>query len=708
MVGAHQEDSKAKGVNGLQGDNSLSNAGAAYVYVLSGNAWGQQAYLKASAPDADDHFGAALAVSGDTIVVGAPDEDSNATGVNGNHYNDAAQDAGAVYIFTRTGTTWTQQAYIKASNTQAGDHFGRSVSISGDTLLVGAPDEDSNATGINGNQSDNAALNAGAVYVFTRSGTTWSQQAYIKASNTDSNDTFGSSTAISGNSIVVGAPIEASNATGINGNQNDNSIYAAGAAYAFIRNGSIWSQQAYIKPSNFSDTDILFGSSVAISGSTIVVGAPFFPNLDFPHGTTYVFIRSAGIWSQQALFTSGGEHEAFGGSVGISGDTVIVGAVGDGFLYPDSGAAYTFVRDSSNAWTKRAYIKASNAAEDDLFGVAVAISGNILAVGAFQEDSNATGVNGNQLNNSMKSAGAAYVFNRIPAVYTSERTSASPTTANTVDFKVTFSDPSTCVDASDFKVTASSQLQGASVLGVSGGPSVYTVTVSTGSGNGTIRLDVVDDDSILNEKNVPLGGFGVNNGNFTNGQFYILRPLTKVFRSQAGQDGWVLESGENTGVGGTMDSSGSLIVGDDDANRQYRSVVSFDTSSLPDTAIIVSGLFKLRKEAVIGTDPFTTHGAFRVALCKEFFGATNQLALDDFNWNKTQCRSEYYINDGVSIVQGNIEPPGIVNRFGLTQFRLRFFSDDNHDASADYISFYSGDASTTSYQPALVVEYYVR
>ena len=123
-------------------------------------------YLKASNTDADDVFGSSVAISGDTIVVGAQVEDSNATGVNGNEADNSASDAGAAYVFTRTGGGWTQEAYLKASNTDAGDWFGWSVAISGDTIIVGAGREYSNATGVNGNEVDNSVFTAGAAYVF--------------------------------------------------------------------------------------------------------------------------------------------------------------------------------------------------------------------------------------------------------------------------------------------------------------------------------------------------------------------------------------------------------------------------------------------------------------------------------------------------------------------------------------------------------------
>jgi len=175
-----------------------------------------------------------VAVSGDTVVVGASLEDSNATGVNDNQSDNSASASGAAYVFTRSGTTWTQQAYLKASNTETSDRFGFSVAVSGDTVVVGAYQEDSNATGVNDNQSDNSAANAGAAYVFFRSSGTWTQQAYLKASNTGGADQFGNGVAVAGDTIVVGAFAEDSNATGINGNQADNSASAAGAAYVFV------------------------------------------------------------------------------------------------------------------------------------------------------------------------------------------------------------------------------------------------------------------------------------------------------------------------------------------------------------------------------------------------------------------------------------------------------------------------------------------
>ena len=159
-------------------------------------------------------------------------------------------DSGAAYVFVRSGTNWSQQAYLKASNTEAVDHFGYRWRCRATRWWSGRYGEDSNATGVNGNQSDNSATNSGAAYVFVRSGTNWSQQAYLKASNTGADDSLRLSVAVSGDTVVVGAYGEDSNATGVNGNQSDNSATDSGAAYVFVRSGTTWSQQAYLKASN--------------------------------------------------------------------------------------------------------------------------------------------------------------------------------------------------------------------------------------------------------------------------------------------------------------------------------------------------------------------------------------------------------------------------------------------------------------------------
>ncbi len=420
VVGAIFEDSSATGVNGNQSDNAGVNSGAAYVFVRNGNYWTQQAYLKASNTGADDDFGKSVAISGDTIVVGADFEDSSATGINGNQTLNNANNSGAAYVFVRNGTAWTQQAYLKASNTGAGDLFGSTVAISGDTIVVGAFREDSSATGVNGNDADNSATDSGAAYVFTRTGVTWTQQAYLKASNTEATDYFGESVAISGDTIVVGGEGEDSNATGVNGNQADNSASIAGAGYVFVRDGTNWSQQAYLKASNTESADS-FGYAVAISGDTILVGAlgedssagevngSQNNNNSYGSGAAYVFVRDGTNWAQQAYLKAPSPEVGanFGYAVGLAGGVAVVGAP---FHFSLSGSAHIYTRSGTN-WTRQNSYNDSNINpnESDLFGRSVAVSGNTVVIGQPLEDSSTTGVNPNYNSNSAES-GAAFVY----------------------------------------------------------------------------------------------------------------------------------------------------------------------------------------------------------------------------------------------------------------------------------------------------------
>jgi hypothetical protein len=204
--------------------NGAASSGAAYVFVRDGTTWSQQAYLKASNTRPNIQFGKSVSISGDTIVVGASGENSNATGVNGDQYTTNMYNSGAAYVFVRDGTTWIQQAYLKASNPGELDEFGISVGVSGNTIVVGAHYESSNAVRVNGDENNDLATTSGAAYVFVREGTTWTQQAYLKASNTGASDFFREAVSISRDTIVVGAHLEDSNTIGVNGDQNNDMI----------------------------------------------------------------------------------------------------------------------------------------------------------------------------------------------------------------------------------------------------------------------------------------------------------------------------------------------------------------------------------------------------------------------------------------------------------------------------------------------------
>ena len=284
VVSTPAEDSNLSGVtNGTasSANNATTNAGAAYVYVRdSGGTWTQQAFLKAADPLASDSFGIASAIHGDTIAIGASGEDANVTGVingTGGSANAAASGAGAAYIFQRTGGSWVQQAYVKAANTGSGDQFGESISIHGDTLLIGASSEGSDQTTVTmgtGATADNSASYAGAAYVYKRTANTWVAQAFLKPSNNKTSQYFGSSVSLWGDMAVVGAPNEPSATTQIiNGGSaaNDNST-PSGAAYVFRRMGGTWKQESYIKAPNASSGDY-FGVRLSVNGDTLLVSA---------------------------------------------------------------------------------------------------------------------------------------------------------------------------------------------------------------------------------------------------------------------------------------------------------------------------------------------------------------------------------------------------------------------------------------------------
>lgn len=439
VITATYEDSAATGIDGDPTDDSALNAGAAYVFVRDNtNSWSQQSYLKTFNTDVGDNLGFSVALSGNTLAIGTFREDSAAVGIDGDGTDNSAADSGAVYIFTRDNTdAWSQEAYIKASNTDQSDAFGVSVSLSGDTLAVGAIRESSSASGVNGDQTDNSMLFAGAVYIFQRDAIgTWTQQAYLKASNPDVDDQFGYSVSLSDDTLAVGAYHERSNATGIDGDQTDNSLNTAGAVYIFERDETeTWSQSSYLKASNTGSQDS-FGWSVALSGSTLAVSAPYedsaatgidgdqADNSSSNAGAVYVFTKnSSDIWSQQAYIKASTSDigDSLGLSLTLNGDFLAVYAYDDSAATGidgdqadnssnNSGAVYLYERDDGGVWSQKNYIKASNTDASDLFGLAIAIEGTTLAIGAMFEDSAATGVDADQSDNSTNNAGAVYLF----------------------------------------------------------------------------------------------------------------------------------------------------------------------------------------------------------------------------------------------------------------------------------------------------------
>ena len=268
---------------------SNANQGAAYVFMQSGTTWSQQAELTASDGAARDNFGISVAVNGSTAVVAAL---NHAGGSNASH--------GAAYVFVQSATTWGQEAELTSSGGATGDYFGRSVAVSGGVVVVGSP----------GPKFTPSSTYAGAAYVFVQSGTSWSQQVELTASDGAARDNFGISVAVDGSTALVGA-------------LNHNG--AQGAAYVFVQSGTTWSQQAELTASDGAAGDN-FGISVAVDGSTVLVGAL---NHNGAQGAAYVFVQSGTTWSQQAELTAsdGGTGEAqLGTSVAVSGSEAVAGA----------------------------------------------------------------------------------------------------------------------------------------------------------------------------------------------------------------------------------------------------------------------------------------------------------------------------------------------------------------------------------------------
>lgn len=289
------------------------------------------------------HFGQAVAVSGQTSVVGAPADDT------------PEANSGSATVYLRSGTDWTPQATLIAADHHTGDQLGYSVDLDGDTAVVGAPFD--NPDGV---------VDAGAAYVFVRSGGTWTQQAKLSPNGASAGDSFGWAVALRGNVAVVTAP---------DADRGDRH----GAAYVFLRSGTTWSQRAVVRPTDRPAGG--FGLSVAMDQDTVVVGQ--YGPATFP-GAAYVFVGSGSNWTQQARLTAsdGRGQDFFGAAVDVSVDIVVVGAKFDTAGKPYSGSAYVFARTGAS-WTEQAKLLASDAHPDDELGTSVAVQGDTAVVGAY-------------------------------------------------------------------------------------------------------------------------------------------------------------------------------------------------------------------------------------------------------------------------------------------------------------------------------------
>jgi hypothetical protein len=324
------------------------------------------------------------------------------------------------------------------------------------------------------------------------------------------------------------------------------------------------------------------------------------------------------------------------------------------------------------------------------------------------------GINDGFKGNSPDLGAYELAFDPPPLVLSNLRADPNPTNAASVKFTVNFSEAVTGVDPSDFQL-ASQGITGAAITGVTPvSGTTYTVGASTGSGNGTLRLDLIDNDSIVDAAVQPLGGAGTANGNFTAGEEYkvnksLADTIAISFKSAGESDGWILESGENTNAGRRIDRNATTLqVGDDPRDRQYKSILSFDTSSLPDNALIVAAQLKVKRQDIVGADPFGTHGALVLEIrtgpfnnaslqAADFSAAAGPGGLRDSFAGLT---SSWY---AAQLSSANLV---LINKAGLTQFRLFFSKDDNDDQGADYLKFFSGNSPEAN-RPELIINYYV-
>ncbi|HLO29308.1 MAG TPA: DNRLRE domain-containing protein [Anaerolineales bacterium] len=307
---------------------------------------------------------------------------------------------------------------------------------------------------------------------------------------------------------------------------------------------------------------------------------------------------------------------------------------------------------------------------------------------------------------------APFYSDPVPTVVSINRADPNPTfTGRSVHYTVTFSEAVTGVDATDFRLTKSGTTS-AAITGVTGTGNTYTVTISTGNTKNTLRLDLIDNDSIKDATNQPLGGPGTGNGNFTTGQAYTVYLLTTVlFRSNGTNDGWVVESGETTNQGGSLNATGTTFyLGDNAQDRQFRAFLHFPTSTLPDNAVIRQATIKLKKQGITGTDPFTTHQNIVIDIRSGAFSGSNALQIIDFQAAASRNAVGMILNTPSGVwYSSNLDATAFpyVNRVGVTQFRLAFQLDDNDDLGADTIKFYSGNYSDLAYRPQLQIQYYV-
>ncbi len=559
-------------IGAAEDDENSTDSGSAYVFVrdTTTGSWSIDSKLKPSDGAVGDSFGDSVAISGDTTVIGAHGDDDN------------GPNSGSAYVFVRDPATdnWIEQPKLLAQDGAGGDRFGRSVAISGDIAVVGASRDDDNGP------------NSGSAYVFVRDPKLrfWQQQSKLLASDGAVGDSFGSSVAISGNTAVIGAYLD------------DDRGLNSGSAYVFVQHRVTdnWSEQDKLT-SKIGISDDHFGDSVAISGDTAVVGAH-----SNDSGSTFVFERDPATdnWIEQPRLTAadGAVYDEFGWSVAISGDTAVIGAHGDDDNGPNSGSAYVFVRDpATGSWRVDSKLKASDGAEVDHFGFSVAISGDTAVVGA--ESANEKG----------KRSGSAYVYKLpdpqdISVSHTSHDFgsvnvgSTSPphtfTVTNMGDRDLIIRTLGvTGAGASEFSIQNDNC--SAQTIATSGTCTAGIVFSPASEGTKSANLTIPSNDPDTPILDVPLSGVG---GICT----YSISPANQLFSSDGGTDSVSVTTADgcnwaaSSNTSWTTITSGSTVSGNGTVNY---SVSPNTSTSLQTGTMTIAGKTFTVTQAGVGTNP---------------------------------------------------------------------------------------------------------
>jgi len=332
-----------------------------------------------------------------------------------------------------------------------------------------------------------------------------------------------------------------------------------------------------------------------------------------------------------------------------------------------------------------------------------------------------TPLGGTGAGNGNFTTGEEYVINRsIPTVVSILRADPNPATGGRIRFAVTFSEAVTGVDASDFSLAITGNISGAGITEITGAGNVYTVIANTGTGQGTIRLDLLDNDSIVDATGLALGGAGTGNGNFSGEEYSLstapVKIITESLTSNGTNDGWILESSEDSNQGGSKDVNSPILrLGDNGQDRQYRVILHFPTYYLPYNAVVTEVVLMIKNQGVIGTNPFTTHQNILVDIRNGVFGSFGPWGIDalqnsDFQ-NPASLNSVGAISSnnasGWYWITLNSTANPYINLTGVTQFRLGFQLDDNDDLGDDFLTFYSGNYDSIHERPRLVIKYYI-